>query len=307
MLIKIMAVLVFWLAALIGLLAFWMRLRALEATRERLFDLPSDINQTTRESSVLEMGLLRRWLYLAGFRSLNAPSIFIAATIVAIVCGVASSLSVHLSGLPNLISAGVERIPGGVGQIFLPLAMLMPWLVGLLLGGIPWLYVRSARRNRVLLVEQDLPLTLELLATLSQAGLGFDAALTRIMITRLADRPLADEFQTFQADLLAGRSRVDSLRRFSHRLNISAVSIFISAVAQAEQLGMGISGVLRRQADDMRSRRRERANAFAASLPVKRMLPLVVCFLPGLFVWTLGPVFVQLFKIADTFLQVRNF
>ncbi len=80
----------------------------------------------------------------------------------------------------------------------------------------------------------------------------------------------------------------------------------MSALAQAEQVGMCISGVLRRQADDMRSRRREKANAFAAALPVKRMLPLVVCFLPGLFVWTLGPFFLQLFKIADTFIQTRG-
>jgi tight adherence protein C len=70
---------------------------------------------------------------------------------------------------------------------------------------------------------------------------------------------------------------------------------------------MGIAGVLRRQADDMRGRRREQANAFAAALPVKRMFPLVVCFLPGIFIWTLGPFFVQLFKIADSFIQIRSF
>ena len=80
----------------------------------------------------------------------------------------------------------------------------------------------------------------------------------------------------------------------------------VSALVQAEQVGMGISGVLRRQANDMRNHRREKANAFAASLPVKRMLPLVICFMPGLFVWTLGPFFLQLFKIADSFIQTRG-
>ena len=70
-------------------------------------------------------------------------------------------------------------------------------------------------------------------------------------------------------------------------------------LVQAEQLGTGIAQVIRRQADDLRKRRRERANAFAASLAVKRMFPLVLCFLPGLFVWTLGPVFTQLFIMAD--------
>jgi tight adherence protein C len=307
MFIKLIAVATFWVMTATGLLVLWYRMRVADEVRERLYDQPVDGGRSARGSGVAEPGPLRRWLYLAGFRSQYAPAAFIVSTLIAVACGAASAMFVYLSGLRTAIAAGVEAIPGGVGQLFLPLAMLMPWLVGILLGMVPWLYVRSARRNRVQLVEQDLPLALELLATLSEAGLGFDAALSRIMSTRLSDRPLADEFQTFQADLLAGRPRVESLRRFSHRLNISTVSIFVSALAQAEQIGMGISGVLRRQADDMRSRRRERANALAAALPVKRMLPLVVCFLPGLFVWTLGPFFVQLFKIADTFIQVRNF
>jgi len=79
------------------------------------------------------------------------------------------------------------------------------------------------------------------------------------------------------------------------------------ALVQSEQMGTGIAQVLRRQADDLRDRRRQQANAFAMTLPVKRMLPLVVCFLPALFVWTLGPAFVQLFKIADSFIKVGNF
>jgi tight adherence protein C len=86
-----------------------------------------------------------------------------------------------------------------------------------------------------------------------------------------------------------------------------SVSIFVSAVVQADQLGMGLANVLRTQADDMRSRRRERAVTFSNALPVKRLFPLVICFLPGLFIWTLGPLFLQLFQLADTFVRVRNF
>jgi tight adherence protein C len=117
---------------------------------------------------------------------------------------------------------------------------------------------------------------------------------------------LALELRSYQADLLSGRTRVQSLRRLSDRLQMPVVATFVSALVQAEQLGMGIAAVLRRQADDIRDRRRERANAFALSLPVKRVIPLVVCFLPGLFVWVLGPFFVQLFQLADTFTRVRS-
>ena len=304
MLLKILAVCGLWLLIAMTLVLLLYRIQAAGITRKRLFD--DERTPTLRPQGILEMSLLRRWLFLAGFRGENAPVMFLSITLGAISCGVATALLVNVSGLKQSFAAGVETIPGGVGQMFLPLALLMPWLLCVLLGMAPWLFVRTARRNRIVLVEQDLPLALELLATLCEAGLGFDAALSRILDTRLSGRPLATEFQTFQADVLAGRARVESLRRFSQRIQLSTVSIMVSALVQAEQVGMGISGVLRRQANDMRNHRREKANAFAASLPVKRMLPLVICFMPGLFVWTLGPFFLQLFKIADSFIQTRG-
>ena len=306
MFVKSMMVLAAWVFFIAALYYLLRRMRLAQRTQQRIDDESTASQQRAPLRSVAEMSWLRRWLYLAGFRRSGAPMLFVVATIVAAASGTILAVSVQLSGLASAVFLGVEAVPGGVGQIFLPLAMLFPWIAGILVAAVPWLVVRAARRQRVQLVQQDLPLMLELLATLSEAGIGFDAAVTRILNTRLAGRPIARELQTFQADLLAGRARVDALRRFSHRLSMSTVSIFVSALVQAEQVGMGIAGVLRRQADDMRSRRREQANAFAAALPVKRMLPLVVCFLPGLFVWTLGPFFVQLFKIADTFVQLRG-
>lgn len=252
-------------------------------------------------------GALGRWLYRAGFRAPAAAPLFLMATGLCIALGLAIALVFTLSGLQSLMEQTVVLVPGGVGETFLPVVWVAPWLIFVMIGCIPWLIVRRARRRRVEQVEQDLPLALELLSTLSEAGLGFDAALTRILKTRLAGRPLATDLRMFQADLLAGRSRVESLRRLSARIDLPSVSVFVSALVQAEQLGMGIARVLRQQADDVRARRRERAIAFANALPTKRVIPLVVCFLPGLFVWTLGPAFVQLFKMAETFIQVRNF
>jgi len=250
---------------------------------------------------------LGRWLYRAGFRAPAAAPLFLVATGLCIALGLAIALVFTLSGLQNLMEQTVVLVPGGVGETFLPVVWVAPWLIFVMIGCTPWLIVRRARRQRVEQVEQDLPLALELLSTLSEAGLGFDAALTRILKTRLSGRPLATDFQMFQADLLAGRARIESLRRFSARIDLPSVSVFVSALVQAEQLGMGIARVLRQQADDVRARRRERAIAFANALPTKRVIPLVVCFLPGLFVWTLGPAFVKLFKMAETFIQVRNF
>ena len=252
-------------------------------------------------------GWLGRWLYRAGFRHEQATAMFVVGAVFGAVLGAGVALTFTWSGLQRVMEQNIVLVPGGVGETFLPVVWVSPWLLMLMIGGAPWLVVRRARQQRVELVEQDLPLALELLSTLSEAGLGFDTALTRILKTRLAGRPLAEDFRMFQADLLAGRPRTESLRRLSDRLDIPSVSIFVSALVQAEQLGMGIARVLRQQADDVRTRRRERAISFANSLPTKRVIPLVVCFLPGLFVWTLGPAFVQLFKMVDTFLQTRSF
>jgi tight adherence protein C len=250
---------------------------------------------------------LALWLYRAGYRRPDAARLFCLATLACTGVGLAIAAAFRFSSLQSLMERTVVLVPGGVGETFLPVVWIAPWLLFVMIACAPWLIVRQARRTRIEMVEQDLPLALELLSTLAEAGLGFDAALTRILKTRLAGRPLAAELQVFQADLLAGRSRVESLRRLSSRLDLHSASILVSALVQAEQLGVGIARVLRQQADDVRSRRRERAIAFANSLQVKRVIPLVVCFLPGLFVWTLGPAFVQLFKMSETFIRVRNF
>lgn len=288
----------------------WLVLRAKTHQRWHASPQRNDTKSSDNSSAAGELdrsNALGRWLYRAGYRGASASPLFLLATGSCVALGLTIALVFTFSGLQNLMEQAVVLVPGGVGETFLPVVWVAPWLIFVMVGATPWLIVRRARRQRVELVEQDLPLALELLSTLSEAGLGFDAALTRILKTRLSGRPLATDFQMFQADLLAGRARVEGLRRLSARIDLPSVSVFVSALVQAEQLGMGIARVLRQQADDVRARRRERAIAFANALPTKRVIPLVVCFLPGLFVWTLGPAFVQLFKMAETFIQVRNF
>lgn len=288
--------LVYWLRQI------WMRSRTHQRWDDQVAPVVPDV-----EADPDQQWWLARWLFLAGYRRAGADTLFLVGTAGCIMLGLTVALGLRFSGLQAFLEQSIVQVPGGVGETFLPVIWVGPWLGFLFLALLPSLIVRRERRIRVQLVEQDLPLALELMSTLSEAGLGFDAALTRILTTRLAGRPLAEEFRRFQADLLAGRSRTQSLRRFASRLDIGSVSVFTSAMVQADQLGMGIARVLRLQADDVRARRRERSIAFANTLPTKRVIPLVVCFLPGLFVWTLGPAFVQLFKMAEAFIQVRDF
>ena len=306
---KILVVTSLWvLPATLIYLAYFLfrRLGTKRRSLERLFTAPADLAESPDGDSVVA-GFLRRWLFLAGYRQPNASAVFVAAMLLAVGLGLATALTIRGAGLTDQLFRNIDRLPPGVGDLLVPVAYMAPWTVLLILTLVPWLVVRRSRRQRVEEAEQDLPLSLELLATLSEAGLGFDAALSRVLDSVMEDRPLGREFRTYQSDLLAGRTRVEALRRLARRLDVSSVTILVSALVQAEQLGSGISQALRRQADDLRDRRRERANAFAMALPIKRMFPLVVCFMPGIFVWTLGPFFARLLQFADTFLHVRNF
>lgn len=249
---------------------------------------------------------LRLWLIRAGIRRRGALPWYVVSTGAGLVGGGFVAWAFVRGGGDALLLEGLSVVPGGVGEVFLPAVWIAPWVVwfGLALG--PTLVVRRARRQRVEQIEQDLPIVLDLLATLGEAGVGFDAALDRVCDTRLGDRPLVREFRRFQADLLGGRSRIEALRRLGHRVDLLSTSVLVSALVQAEQMGMGLAATLKRQADDLRERRRERANAFAATLPVKLMFPLMACFLPGIFLWTLGPIFQQFFRLADTIIRTRS-
>ena len=280
-------------------------LTAGERTRSRWFEVSGPGQSSSQETT--PRGWLSGWLYLAGYRSPYAASAFLTASAFCGLTGFGAAILFQLSGLKSVMEESVILVPGGVGETFLPIVWVAPWLIAIILLCVPLSIVRSSRRGRVARIEQDLPLAMELMATLSEAGLGFDAAMLRIMKTRLAGRPLAEELRLYQADLLGGRPRVESLRRLSSRVRVGSMSVLVSALVQAEQLGMGVAKVLRSQADDIRARRRERALAFANALPVKRLFPLVICFLPGLFVWTLGPAFVQLFKMTETLTRGSGF
>ena len=301
-----MTIFLIFLTWTVAAAAAMMLLRRMEANRrswERLFSGAGPAAGKAGGDLLAQQGFLQRWLFLAGYRGPHAVSFFLAFTLLGTALGLTAVYAFYRGPALALATKSIEAIPGGIGDLFLPIADAAPWLLLAILAGIPWLAVRRTRRLRVESVEQDLPIALDLLATLSEAGLGFDTGLSRILETNLADRPLARDLRSYQADLLAGRPRIDALRRLARRIEVTSISILVSALVQAEQLGTGIAQVLRRQADDLRSRRRERANAFAMTLPVKRMFPLVICFLPGIFIWPLGPAFAQLFQMASSLLQ----
>jgi tight adherence protein C len=141
---------------------------------------------------------------------------------------------------------------------------------------------------------------------MAEAGLGFDAALSRIARARGTDRALISELINFQVDVLAGIPRVQALRQLARRVDVPSLTRFTSALIQAEQAGASMAETLQHQADDLRQRRREDALLQAQALPVKLVFPLVICFLPGIFVSTLAPVISQMIQVANSVLRSQG-
>lgn len=245
-------------------------------------------------------GGLQRWLGLAGYRSPMAPALFVLACVGACLIGLVVTLIAQATGAFTTMEDGLVGIPGDFGQALVPALRAMPWLLCLGFAIMPILVVRASRRRIVEAVQREQPVLLELLATLAETGLGFDAAIEEILQSDRGEGVLADEFRNFQRETLSGVPRIRCLRRLARRVDVSTFSTFISSLVQAERGGFGLAEVLRVQADDMRNRRRENALMKAQALPVKLVFPLVICFLPALFVLTLGPAFYTFFQLADS-------
>lgn len=295
----IVTIIFLWFVFLTGLGIFlrgWLLHRRMQ---ERIFTVDAPDPLADEE----EQGWFSYWLYTAGYRSPSAATAFVLSTLLLSCVGIALAMTTYYAGAVDNQVLLLTAIPGGVGEILLPLAYGSPFVLVILFGAAPWLMVRTARQKRIRQFEEDLPLMLDLLSTLAQAGLGFDAALDRVLDTVNPNRVLVQEFRAFQRDILAGRARIDALRRLGRRVNLSWFSAFISAVVQAEQIGAGLADVLRVQADDLRDRRREQALALAMQIPVKLLAPLIICFMPGLMVAALGPTFFELFQFLDSFTQ----
>lgn len=148
-----------------------------------------------------------------------------------------------------------------------------------------WLGRRIRQRQKLILLS--IPDTLDLLTISVRAGLGFDAALAKV--TEKIPGPLSEEFRRALAEIRVGKARRDALRDIVGRTEVPALTNFIGAVIQAEQLGVSISKVLQVQSEQLRIERRQRAEEQAAQAPIKMLLPLVGCIFPSLFIVILGP------------------
>ncbi|WP_461164812.1 type II secretion system F family protein [Arthrobacter sp. R4-81] len=160
---------------------------------------------------------------------------------------------------------------------------------------VPDILLRSKAQKRREAIRLDLPNALDQMLISVQAGLGFEMAMARAGSNGTG--PLADELIRTLQDIQVGRSRKDAYLAMAERVDVPDVRSFIRAVVQADAYGVAIAGVLKAQAQDMRIKRKQRAEEHAMKMPVKMLFPLIFFILPSLFIVVLGPTVLNIMEM----------
>ena len=209
--------------------------------------------------------------------------------------------NLDLAGRPYNLTAedfGVVRLVAAA------LGAVLGILLGLLLGNVTYLVIAFAvlallgyylpvlwLRQQVDVKKQEiqkaLPDALDLLVICVDAGLGFDASLARV--TEKYRNALSARFSQALREVSLGRPRQEALDEMGRSSGVDDLHNFVQAVIQSEQFGTGIGKILRIQADEMRRKRRMRAQQQGAQATLKMMLPMVGCIFPTLWIILLGP------------------
>lgn len=156
----------------------------------------------------------------------------------------------------------------------------------------PVLLLRSKIRRRQDAIQKALPDALDLLVICVEAGLGFEMAMGKVY--EKWDNELALAFGRVLKEVQLGKARRDAMKDMANRMDVPDVSAFVAAIIQAEQLGVSMAKILRVQADQMRVKRRQRAQEKAQQAPVKMVIPMVLLIFPSIWVVLLGPAVLQL-------------
>jgi tight adherence protein C len=194
----------------------------------------------------------------------------------------------------------VERVMGAKGS-----GLILGVVLGLFLGGfhvrgllyaaaggaglffVPDLLVYNAGLRRQQELRKGMADALDMLTVCVEAGQGFDGAL--LQVARAVTGPIAGEFARVLSEIQIGKSRAEAFGSLGERTTAPEVKNFVSALVQADRLGLPIANVLREQSREMRMVRRQRAEEKAQKVPVKIIFPMLLCIFPAMFIVIIGP------------------
>jgi tight adherence protein C len=215
-----------------------------------------------------EMGSLRLRLVQAGFRRDEALTMFFGIRVL-FALALFMLFATPLIFRPNLTVA-----LGGLG-------------LGYILPGMLLARMAKRRAHRIRLSLADM---LDLLVVSVEAGLGLDAALTRVgQELAFAYPELADELRLINLELRAGKPRSEALRNLADRTGVDDLSSLVTMLIQTDKFGTSVAQSLRVYSETLRTKRRQRAEEAAAKTGVKMVFPLVICIFPAIWVVTIGP------------------
>jgi tight adherence protein C len=151
---------------------------------------------------------------------------------------------------------------------------------------------RASKRQKE--IRKALSDTMDLLTISVEAGLGFDAALGQVV--RNVPGPLSEEISRMLQEMQIGVSRTEALRHLNDRTDVPELDGFVLSMIQADKYGVGVAKVLRAQSQELRQKRRQRAEETAQKVPVKLLFPMIFMILPAMFIVILGPGAIKVYE-----------
>jgi tight adherence protein C len=220
----------------------------------------------------------RNRLELAGNPGRMDASTFLALRFVA--AGLLGGAMILLSALSKTWSAPIKFI---IVIVFTVLGFFFPEL-----------WIRSKINSRQKQIRKAMPDALDLLTICVEAGLGFDAAMSKV--NEKWENELALAFGRVIREIQLGKLRRDALKDMAERVGLAEMTSFVAAVIQSEQLGVSMAKVLRIQSDQMRMKRRQRAEEEAHKAPIKMIIPMGIFIFPSLMIVLLTPAGLRLWR-----------
>ena len=230
-------------------------------------------------TSTKDLSSTKRMLVRAGYRRPEAIMVLRGAKIL---LPILLAAIVYFSGLTNTTK---------VNPLFV-------WILTLLAGFLlPDMWLSRQVRKRQFVLRKALPDALDLLVVCIEAGLGLDQAFMRVsQELRITHPELSGELDMVNAQIRVGRTRIEAMRELASRTGVDDIKALVAMLIQTDRFGTSVSQSLRVHADDMRMKRRQRAEEAAAKTPVKMVPPLVFFIFPALFVVILGPAIITIFR-----------
>ncbi len=230
-----------------------------------------------------EKSALRARFMNAGFRQASAPALYFAAK---------TALAITLPLIAFFVLSTSNAKYGTNTLLF--------WLLGAASVGyyLPNILLQNLVTKRQREVFESFPDALDLMTVCVEAGLAMDAALARVATEiGLKSAVLSEELQLVTLELRAGSSKEKALRNLALRTGVDDVDALVAMLIQSERFGTSIADSLRVQSDQLRTKRRQRAEEQAAKIALKLLFPLIFFIFPSLLVVLMGPAFIQIYRV----------